>query len=74
MFCQKNPLQFQVCLVVSFLTGHHITKQSRLFLFNVGLRVQLGSAGQQLTGAEIEWKIRIKRYAEYMLIKYKKTT
>ena len=41
---QENQL-FQICLVGRFLTGYNITKQSWLFLFNVGSGVHLRLAG-----------------------------
>ena len=37
------------------LTGHCITEQSWLFLFNVGSEVHLQLAGQQWTGADFDW-------------------
>ena len=38
-----------------FLTGYYITEQSWVFLFNVGSGVYLRIAGQQWTGADIDW-------------------
>ena len=55
---QKNRL-FQICLVACLLTGHNITEQSWLFLFNVELRVHLRLAGQQWTETDIDWNKRI---------------
>ena len=57
---------FAVNLAVSdmpgslFLTGHYITEQFWVFLFNVGLGVYLWIAGQQWTGADIDWNIHTK--------------
>ena len=53
---QENRL-FQICLVGRFLTGYNITKQSWLFLFNVGSGVHLRLAGQQWTGADTDKNI-----------------
>ena len=55
-FCPKTGCSFK-CLVACFLTRHNITKESWFFLFNVGSWVQLWLAGQQWTGANIDWKI-----------------
>ena len=38
-----------------FLTGYYITKQSWVFLFDVGSGVYLRIARQQWTGADIDW-------------------
>ena len=48
---------FEICLVARFLTECNITKQSWLFLFNVGSRVHVWLAGRQWTGANIDWNI-----------------
>ena len=53
---QENRL-FQICLVTWFFNGDNITEKSWLFLFNVGLGVHLRLAGQQWTGADIDWNI-----------------
>ena len=37
------------------LTGYYITEQSWLFLFNVGSGAHLRLAGQQWTGADLDW-------------------
>ena len=53
---QENWL-FQICLVACFLTRYNTTKQSWLFLFNVGLGVHLQLMGQQWTGVTFDWNI-----------------
>ena len=45
-----------------FLTGYYITKQSLVFLFNVGLEVHFRIAGQQWTGANIDLNKVMKHY------------
>ena len=59
---QENRL-FQICLLTAFLTGYNTTKQSWLFLFNVGLGVHLWLAGQQQAGVDFDWNTDI-----YLLI------
>ena len=44
------------CLVACFLTRYNITKQSWLFLFNVGSGVHSWLVGQQWIGIDIDWK------------------
>ena len=45
-----------------FLTGYYITKQSLVFLFNVGSEVYFRIAGQQWTGANIDLNKVMKHY------------
>ena len=42
-----------------FLTGYYITEQSWVFLFNAESRFYLRIAGQQWTGADIDWNTTI---------------
>ena len=55
-FRTKTGCNFQ-CLIACFLTGYNITKESWFFLFNVGSGVHVWLAGQQWTGADIDWNI-----------------
>ena len=50
---------FETCPVACFLTGYNITEQFWLFLFNVSSGVHLRLAGQQWTGANIDWTMYI---------------